>query len=596
MDLNAKFCLQNRMNILFSLVSCKGIFKIILAYTILYLIISLNTFSESNTDSAPLLNNLKFSVIVNSLNSSLTLNKNRNLSTLKLEKICNFQDYWTKLSKYFYFKSSSAYYIQNSNLIRLFYVAASNSPNITLTAQIEILDKESNSTQSIKTNIRKKIQLYNFMPYKNGLLDIEFRPKNIDLKRKDLILNIHVIESDTNVKIPVTKKLSSQKKNNLPIICAKCFFNMNLSSNYRDLAWWIYLNKKIGYEKIFFCNNSIEHNNLNLLFDKNRNFLDIQRLQCIPNFIDQSLPDFFDSFDSFRSRGVFNYYITDIFNTILINECYLKYSDNFKYITVIDNDETIIPRLIQTTFKSDDNFNFVNSISHTKRSYRQLETYVDTLKCDYNKTNNFVSYLEELERMNELKSSKEYYFQQGYYLSNDRMNQVLNIIETFLNSTNQSSLLIRVNDSKNTDIDGWRFEISGREEMVYARNLCKLNRLYVQPFINKNRELLKNVSENFSRYFVLLTIKDNEFKFGKTVYNTFDDMEQRKICVHSECTRRDKIISTQYGHNSHFRKVFEFAKNIQFSIRQLLFDFNYFNCYIKPVLDANLSDYFSIIN
>ena len=52
MDLNAKFCLQNRMNILFSLVSCKGIFKIILAYTILYLIISLNTFSESNTDSA----------------------------------------------------------------------------------------------------------------------------------------------------------------------------------------------------------------------------------------------------------------------------------------------------------------------------------------------------------------------------------------------------------------------------------------------------------------------------------------------------------------------------------------------------------------
>ncbi len=317
-----------------------------------------------------------------------TLYKKSNLSTLKLEKICNFQDYWTKLSKYVYFKSSSAYYIQNSNLIRLFYVAASNSPNITLTAQIEILDKERNSSLSIKANIRKRVLLYNFRPYKNGLLDIVFRSKNIDIKRVDLILNIHVVESNTNVKIPVTKKLSTPKKNNLPIICAKCLFNMNQSSNYQDLAWWIYLNKKIGYEKIFFCNNSIELNNLNLLFDKNRNFLDIQRLQCMPNFIDQIRPAFFESFDSFRSRGVFNYYITDIFNTILTNECYLKYSDKFKYITVIDNDETIIPRLIQATFKSDDNFNFVNSISHTKQSYRQFEAYVDKLKCNYKKTNN----------------------------------------------------------------------------------------------------------------------------------------------------------------------------------------------------------------
>lgn len=579
--------IKNRLKFVYSLVNLNNFLKIILTYTLIYIIISSKSISRFNLKN----NNLS------SKDSRLYFYGNTSLSTLNIKKTCNFADYWAKINENVYIKSSSAYFIQSSNVIRVFYVASSNT-TFNLTVHVEVFNIKDNTSRVIKTVIKKRLQLYHFGTYKNGLLDIEFFPKHIDLKNIDLNLNIFSYNTSKKVTIPVNKVLATIKKKNLPIICSKCFFNMNQSSEYKDLKWWIYLNRKIGYEKIFFCNNSIALDHFDDLIDKNRKFLDIQKLQCLPNFIRENGSDFFEHYDNFRYNGVFNYYVTDIFNTILTNECYLKYSHKFKYVTVIDNDETIIPRLINKTFRSRDNFNFVTSLSGATNTYTHVKEYVDKLKCDkfQNKENNFVSYIEELAKINYLKNSKEFYFQQGYYLSNRLMNQILNIIESHLNTSQDNNFLIKVNASKNTDLDGWRFQISGKEEIQYARNLCKLNRLYVQPFINENKQILESVSKNFGRYFVLLTNKDNEFKMGKTVFNTNVSIEPIKICVHSECSRRDKIISTQFGHLSHFRKVFKFAKNIKFSVRQLLFDFNYFNCYMKPILDKTLSNFFDTMN
>ena len=113
---------------------------------------------------------------------------------------------------------------------------------------------------------------------------------------------------------------------------------------------------------------------------------------------------------------------------------------------------------------------------------------------------------------------------------------------------NLNNFTIKLNDPPNSEIHGWGFEIKGKEELIYAKNLCKLNRAYVQPYLNKNKKLLQSLSSNFGRFYVILTIKDNQFKFGKTIHKTDSDHIPRNICVHGECSRRDKIVSTQYGH------------------------------------------------
>ena len=156
----------------------------------------------------------------------------------------------------------------------------------------------------------------------------------------------------------------------------------------------------------------------------------------------------------------------------------------------------------------------------------------------------------------------------------------------------KSEFEITIKDSLNADINGWTFKIADADELQYARHLCMLNRLYVQPFIQRNKQLLDSVSSNFARYYAIITSRDNEFRYGKTVHRPIQAEKLRNICVHVECGRRNSMVWPVHGHLSHFRGTFQFVKGVKFSIRQLIFDFNYFNCYMKPILNTNSSDFF----
>jgi hypothetical protein len=326
------------------------------------------------------------------------------------------------------------------------------------------------------------------------------------------------------------------------------------------------------------------------LFKANAGFLDIQAFKCYPNFIDENKKNFIESLELLRYRGVFSYASTDIFNIMFTNECYLKYAHNYKYITVVDNDETIIPRLLEASTKAD-NFKLVSELELD--DYDKIDGYLNSFKCTRykNESRDYLeAYISDMERSQNLKNSQTFYFQQGYYLKNELMNYVLVFIEDYLNKNkfNQSEIEIVIPATNISD--KFYFKINGSDELNYAKKLCKLNRVYVQPYIKKHKSLFEKVSENFKRYYVLITGHDNQFAMGKTVHKT---TSFRNICVHTMCGRRDKYIDVNDGHLSHFRGSFRFKDSIKFGIRQLIFDLNYFNCYMKPILDKN-SEFFQV--
>ena len=120
------------------------------------------------------------------------------------------------------------------------------------------------------------------------------------------------------------------------LLCSKALY---LSKNqYKELSWWVEINKKIGYDSMTFYNNSIPNTvEFNRVFSRNQDFVTLLQLKCLPNFLNQKTEylEFYEELtDSLKM---------DVFNGLLVNECYLENIDKYKYIAVMDNDETVIP-------------------------------------------------------------------------------------------------------------------------------------------------------------------------------------------------------------------------------------------------------------
>lgn len=513
-------------------------------------------------------------------------------TTLKSKKECEFKHIWADLNEYVYFKIKTAYYIKDSNVIRIFYVSKTNY-EFNLSALVTIQASGSTFNHTFKPTDYSYPFVYPQGLYKSTCLELKFDLNTIISAKANLSAYFY-IGDEFRTKTPIKiKKMSYKFKDtnkNLSMLCSKCFF-LSTRKDYDNFKWWVYLNKRIGYKKIFFCNNDMAYPKFSDLFKANSDFFDIQNFKCMPNFIAENKRKFIESLDSLRYRGVFSYSSTDIFNSMFTNECYLKYAHKYKYITVVDNDETIIPRLLEANTK-EDNFRMVSDLE--LNDYDEIDGYLNSFKCNRyrNESRDYLeAYVNELERTYKFKNSQTYYFQQGYYLKNELMSYLLDSIERYLNKTeaNQTEYEIII---PTTNISStFYFRINGSDELKYARNLCKLNRVYVQPYLEKNKNLFENVSDNFRRFFALISAKDNQFNMGKTVHKT---TSLRSICVHTMCGRRDKRIDMNHGHLSHFRGSFRFKEGIKFSIRQLVFDLNYFNCYMKPILLGENSEFYQV--
>lgn len=212
--------------------------------------------------------------------------------------------------------------------------------------------------------------------------------------------------------------------------------------------------------------------------------------------------------------------------------------------------------------------------------YTEIERQVDSIKCSENR---ITDYMDRVKPKND-PTSISFYFQQAFYLNHDIMDRLLDILGEKLDKRGnkyKEGTKFNITLSEAGQFN-YTFQISNEDEFKYAVNLVKMSKRYVKPFMEKNRVKLTKLSENYRRVFALVSEGDNQFTSGKSVHTT---NHTRNVCVHSLCGKRDRLVRQSIGHLAHFRRFFIFRKFILFSIKQLVFDFNYLNCFVKPILN-----------
>jgi len=109
--------------------------------------------------------------------------------------------------------------------------------------------------------------------------------------------------------------------------------------------------------------------------------------------------------------------------------------------------------------------------------------------------------------------------------------------------------------------------------------------IYV-PFLANNKAKLERNSEWMSRFFFITghNITDGT-KFGYKHYvgKSFVNLKTSKFMIVPHFPRGDRY-DVDYNYVSHFRKRYSFGKDDK-SIRLLNFDFNFFICYVSPLIN-----------
>lgn len=197
--------------------------------------------------------------------------------------------------------------------------------------------------------------------------------KNVSLHEiipKDLIYTD--LKTDVKIKASVRNSINSTiqtAENSIPlrikesfyngteykvILCGKAYYLSE--KNGKDFQFWVELAKLQAYEKIVIFNNSIENTEtFRQVFTTHKDFIQVMQYQCLPNYYrleKAGSPKFID----------FNYMKTQLkwdplhhhmfFERMTQNECYWENRDKYRNIAVLDNDESVIPRILEKHYEN----------------------------------------------------------------------------------------------------------------------------------------------------------------------------------------------------------------------------------------------------
>jgi hypothetical protein len=303
----------------------------------------------------------------------------------------------------------------------------------------------------------------------------------------------------------------------------------------------------------------------------------------------------------------------DVINQLVLNECYLDNIEKYKYISVIDIDEAVIAKKMPEMFTLTDNFKFMLSPDIVETLNSKKDTEDPRLKCDRYESSNviekkstFENYVEEVAReIRGIKQANSFFFNQGYFLHSRVIDDLFAGFERVV-LTNRSgdeanyNYSIPVVDKHNRRGEhAFSFTITGRKEYEYAMNMFKVYKHVLGPYLATSGELIRRETAEYDRFFAIVGDLNN-FALGKSVHSTevtFDFSLHFYDTVMNETSfmiedRHHALLYTyvpyELGYLSHFRhkQCFEY-KSVPF--RQLFFDFNYFNCYFRPILEKSIS-------
>ena len=499
------------------------------------------------------------------------------------DQMCEQQ--WVPLNRHLYFRPQLAFFYIDLNKIKLYFERDNNLSNVSLQLDVLIRGKTVFNTSRLVYKEYHTRSRYKWMS-----LEVDFvwneNPVGIQVLLHSLGLN-ESMPNPIDLEIKQYQPIGPKKYS---MLCSKMFC---YGKGYaKSFEWWIELNKMHGYDKLVFFNNSIEKSpRFDSVFEKNKNFLEIIQLQCLPNFIDYTEDKkFIKSFHEFEKHIKFNHELNLHFEFITLNECYLSNMDKYDFISVGDQDESILPRRLEGFMKIDNRPLLMAS--------RRLKSFLSNdYKCSQETSalQDFIGYLrKEFDNVEDYKylnmSSNRnltWHFKMGLYIPHA-------VMETFFKSLSKSLLLLdnchHNNCLNNTKFEvdymenlKFKFDIGDQMGLEYARYLVKFYAKVLKPFLFRNRQSLEEMPEQFNRFFFFHGASTATSFEGKTLHST---RSTNLLTTHyPEDTINNFFgVPMNYGFLSHFREnldkvIYQVAGDI--AVTDLKFDLNYFVCYYK---------------
>ena len=496
---------------------------------------------------------------------------------------CEQSQEWLEINSNIFLKSTSVkYFLDEQKLVALFTCRTGNyNELLNITLNNCGLNYGKQMVQMFNREKTKLDMFFHIRHYQNFLLTSYF-----DLKIKasdDLILVCGTRK--TKVKI---RHLHEKNAKKTAVICTEPLFLEN--QDHQSLAWWIEMNKMSGYQKIILFNNSIPNTREFIrLFDKHKDFVEINQLKCLPNFYNSNLHKYLTDYRELITGkwGLENINFL-AFDGIANNECLNANAHENKLVLIQDNDEAfVVPRL--------EKFHKLTSVveymSETKNRYKLNKfLYPTRSDCRYSKP----TYFDDLFSQRHGNESDKYsvFFQNVVFVNNDLIKLIFKQI-SLINFSNEYNfkypLKIKIKQNyiandpmyKNPNYGAnFVLTITNKNEMNYAWNLLDIYENVVEPFMNETSGGGSDsfVPESFKRFYFFKTPLVQP-QYGKSLSNIVS-------ATHTGPHRPNgKIVELNEYYMSHFRTRAIFEKH-HVPITSVIFDFNYFYCYFQPIFES----------
>jgi hypothetical protein len=331
-------------------------------------------------------------------------------------------------------------------------------------------------------------------------------------------------------------------------------------------------------------------------------FLD--KLECIPNLISSERKYFKSNLDLVQKRSkLYNDYMFDVVNQLVLNECYLKHRDVYKYIALLDIDEAIVPKKANEFFSLDEANKYIFQLNEPDIAIEQIRCKRYEHVANKNESE-IESYINTLMTKQNITKSMNLFFSQGIYLDNLLMKMFFSSLELQLPTNLNSSFFIfpllvkvtdtlRYGDTKVLESFSFEFVISNKKELRYAKSLLKIYKLFIEPFIVRNNGHILKHFQGTERMFMIQDLSSSPR--GKSLHTYNPQLELSHTYLSNYAIEFDKAyvedksgyfkpVQFTHGHLAHFRRM----NNFQFRhvpIKNLNLDVNYLNCYFRPMID-----------
>ena len=192
----------------------------------------------------------------NTMIKDLSIVKNKTANVTKLN--VSFTDKnilrnptWEQMGKIVFFKRSSAFYVIERSLLRIFFISKSVEINLELDFRIEIIvnDNEKNYIYLKNATIKRHggfgYYVWNSLNYNFDLLKYLNLNSYDDILANDYKFNLYILNSNnpaekTLYPIDVNLRYIRSRPNQIKkgsIVCSKCFWMKK--EYFQDLFWWI---------------------------------------------------------------------------------------------------------------------------------------------------------------------------------------------------------------------------------------------------------------------------------------------------------------------------------------------------------------------